>query len=295
MNIPNPSTILDSLQTIPSGTWVTAGGAGLVAFLAGLAFARGVIKQLFGMVSLGLAVLVAMYIFRHRSVVFGSAGAAMSTDKLMIISASAGLLTYFVCRFLIHFLAGLGLLNMLGGLAGWKGLMLSVIPSGFLLWVGSMTLRLTGNVSGVESAAEVARSGTDSGIQGKVSSWLHQLSQQIDRSTLGSIAEKFDPLDLRATANLARLLILWPDGTVWSQLAYQSPKTAQMLNHPRIKALGVDPKVRQAIERQDFAGLMQLPQVEAAASHPELQPFLEGLALEEAMDAIVYKTPARRR
>ncbi|MDZ4286559.1 MAG: CvpA family protein [Prosthecobacter sp.] len=293
VNLPNPSSILDTLQTIPSGTWVTAGGAALVAFLAGLAFARGVIKQLFGMLCLAIAVLVALYVFRHRSVVFGSAGATMSTDKLMIFAASAGLLTYFVCRFLIHILAGMGLLNMLGGLAGWKGLMLSVIPSGFLLWVGSMTLRLTGNVSGVENTAEVARAGPS--LQGKVTSWLHQFSQQVDRSVLGSLAEKFDPLDLRATANLSRLLILWPDGTAWQRLAYQSPKNAQLLGHPKIRALGQDPKVRQAIDRQDFAGLMQLPQVEQAASDPELQPFLEGLALEEAMDAIVYKQPTKRR
>jgi hypothetical protein len=34
---------------------------------------------------------------------------------------------------------------------------------------------------------------------------------------------------------------------------------------------------------------MQLPQVEKAASNPQLEPFLKGLALEEAMDSIVYQ------
>ncbi len=51
------------------------------------------------------------------------------------------------------------------------------------------------------------------------------------------------------------------------------------------------PKVRQAIDRQDFAGLMQLPQVEKAATNPELEEFLKGLALEEAMDTMVYQKP----
>ena len=102
----------------------------------------------------------------------------------------------------------------------------------------------------------------------------------MERSALGSIAEKLDPFDLRATANLSRLLILWPDGTVWRRLAGSDPKVARMLNHPKLVALGRDPKVRQAIDRQDFAGLMQLPQVEEAAQDPELHDFLEGLALE---------------
>jgi hypothetical protein len=171
--------------------------------------------------------------------------------------------------------------------------MLSVIPSGFLLWAGSMALRLTGNVAGVENTAEMKRDGTSEKLQSTVASWLHQFSQQVDRSSLGSLAEKLDPFDMRATANLARLLILWPDGTVWNRLAMQDPKAARSLNNPKLTALGSDPKVRQAIERQDFAGLMQLPQVEKAAADPELNAFLTGLALEEAMDVIVYKAPVR--
>jgi hypothetical protein len=269
---------------------MTAGGAGLVAFLAGLAFAKGVVKQLFGMVSLGLAVLAAYYVFSHRTTVFGNAGSTMSTDKLMMFAAGAGLLTYFLCRMLIHLLAGVGLLNILGGLTGWKGLMVSLVPSGFLLWVATLTLRLTGTVFGMETAAERKQAGNENGF----TAWLHQFSQQVDRSTFGALAEKLDPLDLRATANLSRLLILWPDGTAWRQLAAQNPKNAQLLNHPKIKALGQDLKVRNAIEHQDFAGLMQLPQVEKTAEDRELQPFLRGLALEDAMDAIVYKRPARR-
>lgn len=264
----------------------------MVAFLAGLAFARGVIRQLVGMVSLGLSLTVAFYVYRHRSEVFGAMGTTMTTDRLMMFSAGAGLLTYFICKGVIHLLAGFGILNLLGGLAGWKGLMLSVIPSGFLLWAGSMALRLTGNVAGVESAAEVAKQGSN--IQTQVTSWLHKLSQQVDHSTFGSLAEKLDPYDMRATANLARLLILWPDGTVWQQLAAQNPKTALMLNNPMIVQLGSDAKVRQAIDRQDFAGLMQLPQIEKTASDPEINAFLKGLALEQAMDAIIYKQqPAR--
>lgn len=297
VNLPNLSSIFDSLQGIPAGTWVTAGAAALVAFLAGLAFARGVVKQLFGMVSLGLAVAAAYYVFSHRSIVFGSGGATMSTDKLMIFSGAAGLLVYAVCRYIVHLLAGWGLLNILGGMAGWKGLMVSLVPSGFLLWVSSLVLRLTGTVFGMETASDAT--GQAPGANGKKEepsafvTWLHQFSQKIDRSSLGALAEKFDPLDLRATANLSRLLILWPDGTVWRQLA-ADPKAGRMLNHPKLIALGKDPKVRQAIDRQDFAGLMQLPQVEQAASDHELEPFLKGLALEEAMDRIVYRTPGRR-
>ena len=49
--------------------------------------------------------------------------------------------------------------------------------------------------------------------------------------------------------------------------------------------------VRKAIDNRDFAGLMQMRKVEDAANHPDLQPLLGGLALEQAMDSVVYQRP----
>ena len=60
---------------------------------------------------------------------------------------------------------------------------------------------------------------------------------------------------------------------------------------PLIAKLGYDPEVREAIKNKDFAGLMQLPQVEKVANHPDLQPILGGMQLEQAMDSVVYKQP----
>ncbi len=284
--------MLEILQQVQLSTWVTAGAAGFVAFLAGLAFSRGALKQLVGMVSLGIGVSVAWYVFRHRTEVFGSLGTSMNTDRLLLFSLGAGVLAYTLCKVAVHLLAALGLLKLFGGLAGWKGVMLSAIPSGCILWVASMGLRLVGNLYGLETASAVAREGSK--IQSHMTSVWDQLSRTMDRSFLGSVASRVDPFSMRATSNLARLLILWPDGTIWAKLA-QSPETRDMLYHPRLQKLGLDAAVRQCIERKDFAGLMQLPQVEETARLPELQPLLSGLELEEAMDSIIYGKPTRRR
>jgi len=287
LNPPDFSSLLESLQRAPAGTYVTAGGAALVAFLAGMAMARGVMRQILAMINLGISVTAGMYVFQHRAEVFGTLGAGMSSDRLLLLSVAAGLLTYLICRSLVHLLAGFGLLSLLGGLSGWKGGLVSLIPSGFLLWAGALLLRVMGGLFGMENAAEAQQQGEQ--ISGRLTAWIHQISQQVDHSSLGRVASRLDPYDLRARANLARLLILWPDGRVWQELAERGPQTAQALNHPDIVALGRDAKVRQAIERQDFAGLMHLPQVRAAAALPELEPILRDLALEQSMDAIVYQ------
>jgi hypothetical protein len=178
---------------------------------------------------------------------------------------------------------------MLGGLTGWKGLIVSIIPSGGLLWLGSMVLRVVGSLYGMENAAEIVKKGGS--IESQAKSIFYTLSQKVDNSFIGGLAKKLDPYDIKPTANLARLLILWPEGTMWQRLAEQSPATANALNHPLIAQLGYDPDVRKAIENKDFAGLMQMRKIENVANHPDLQPVLGGMQLEMAMDSVVYKQP----
>ena len=286
--LPDFSGTLQSVKNMVSGQGMATWGLVAVAFLAGLAVARGVISQLVRMVSLGSAVMAAMYVFRHRTDMLGTYAATMSTNTLLMISGGAGLLTYFVTRGIINILAGFGLLSFLASMTGWKAGLLSLLPSGVLVWLSTMVLRLVGSVYGLENAA--IERGAD-GVRSDLGAWVEKISQQIDRTSVGKMIEKLDPYDFRAKANLARLLILWPDGRVWQQIYASSKESADALDHPEIAALGRDEKVQQAIGRKDFAGLMQLPQVAKAAANPALEPFLKGLALEEAMDSIVYKTP----
>ncbi|MEQ1748534.1 MAG: hypothetical protein ABL974_03880 [Prosthecobacter sp.] len=287
LNLPNVSGALEQAKGAMAGQGMGAWGLVAVAFLAGLAVARGVVSQVMGMLSLAAAVLAAMYVFRHRADMFGASASNMSTDTLLMISGGAGLITFFLARAAINMLAGFGLLSFLASMTGWKAGLISLLPSGALVWLSAMVLRLVGSVYGLENAA--VEQGAK-GVKSDLGAWVEQFAQKFDRTSIGKLTEQLDPYDVRATANLARLLILWPDNRVWQQIAARGPDSANALNHPEIAALGRDEKVRQAIDRQDFAGLMQLPQLEKAASNPQLEPFLKGLALEEAMDSIVYKT-----
>lgn len=285
--------ILDGLQTVPASMWVTAGGAGIIAFAAGLAFSRGALQQLLNMVSLILGVGAAWFVFSNRSDVFGSAGVHLQSDRLMICAGIAGLVTYIASRAAVRLLAGMGILRLVGSLAGWKGVIISAIPSSFLLWLATSSLRLVGDVHRLETAALVAKQGAMTPTPTQQASAWDRLSRQMDRSTIGALVAKIDPFDMRSAANLARLLILWPDGSVWKKLA-QDSKTRSVLNHDRIQKLGKDPKVRACIEKKDFPGLIHLPQVVEAAGHPDLKPVLTGLALEDAMDSIIYKKPEKK-
>ncbi len=287
--MPLPSEVLQYAQKVPHSMWATIAIVGFIAFAAGLAFAKGVVKQIIGVASLAVSVWAAWYVFMHRVQIFGATGMTMTTNRLMALSAAAGLLMFFLCKVGTYFLAAFGLLRLLGGLTGWKGLIVSIIPSGGLLWLGSMVLRVVGSLYGMENAAEIVKKGGS--IESQAKSVFYTLSQKIDNSFIGGLAKRLDPYDIKPTANLARLLILWPEGTMWQRLAEQNPKVADALNHPLIAQLGYDPDVRKAIDHKDFAGLMQMPKIEKVANHPDLQPILSGMALEQAMDSVVYQQP----
>ncbi|GEP43354.1 hypothetical protein [Brevifollis gellanilyticus] len=286
LNMPDLGGTVESVKNAISSQGMNAWGLAIVAFFAGLAVARGIVSQMLMMVTLAISVMAGLFVFQHRTDVFGAYASNMTTNTLLGLSGAAAVLTYFLVRGLVNFVAGFGIISLLASFTGWKAGLLSLVPSGVVVWLGAMVMRLLGSVYSLENA-NVELQGK--GVKSEFGQWISEMAQKIDRTSVGSFVEKLDPYDMRARANLARLLILWPDGRVWQQLASRGQDTANALNHPEIAALGQDAKVRQAIERQDFAGLMQLPQVARAAANPQLEPFLKTLVLEEAMDTVVYK------
>jgi hypothetical protein len=279
-------------QSVPTSLWLTGGVCAFVAYLAALAFANGALKQVLGMVCMACGVTAAWYVFSNRTEVFGPAASSMANDRLLMFAGGAGLLAYGIARLLLGLFSMFGLLKVLGSFAGWKGAMLSMIPSAFLLWSASMTLRVVGNAYGVEGASKVANEGQK--IQSYFGDAVNQARSVMDRSVLGSIAARVDPFGMRATANLAKLLMVWPDQRLWMQMV-QNPKIKSIFSHPRILEVGKDAAVRSAIEKKDFAGLIQLPQVGRLAMHQDIEPLLTDASVEETMDKVVYARTAARK
>lgn len=280
------------LQTVPTNLWVTGGVSALVAYLAALAFANGALKQLLGMVCMACGVSAAWFVFSHRAEVFGTASSNMANDRLLMFSAGAGLLAYGVARIILALLSMVGLLKLFGSFAGWKGAVLSTIPSAFLLWSASMALRVVGNAYGVETASTMAQQGQK--LQSYFGDAVNQARSAMDRSVLGSIAAKVDPFGMRATANLAKLLMVWPDQRLWTQMV-QNAKIKKIFSHPKMLEVGQDQAVRTAIEKKDFAGLIQLPQVGKLAMHQDIEPLLTDASVEETMDKVVYARVAVKK
>ncbi len=286
-----PAELPNTLQHLPASAWVTIGGLTFALLLAILAFAYGVVRQLFNMLSLAAGVGVAWYGFRQHLWLPDSSALVQSTDRLLAFSALAGVLAFVLARFALRLLPWLGLVQ-LAGIAGWRGGLLSLIPSSFTLWVGTMSTQWLGNLYGLNNMAALVQEGTR--LHSTLGTWANDARHLLEDSALGSLILKVDPLAMRPTANLTRLLIVWPNPQLFPALAAH-PKTGKIFAHPLINELGHDTAVRQAIERKDYTGLLRLPQVEKAARHPELSPLLRDPGLEDAMDEILYGRAPNRR
>jgi hypothetical protein len=274
----------DVAARLPGSTWMTAGGFTFIAFLAGIAFATGVMRQIVNMVSIGVGVSVAWWVFRHRVDVFGNSASSMGVDRLLIFSAGLGVIGYGVARVLAKVLSGFGLFK-LAGVAGWQGMLLSFVPSAFLIWISTMVVRFLGNLYGMESASRFAQEGSK--FQGHFGEIFNEARRMIDKSMFGNVLNNVDPISIQRTGNLARLLIVWPEKRIWPQLA-ADPETRKVFSHPKVALLGHDKDVRACIEKKDYPGLLQLPQVESTASLPDLENVLTSAGMEAAMDRIIY-------
>ena len=140
--MPHPSEVLQYAQKVPHSMWATIAIVGFIAFAAGLAFAKGVVQQIINVMTLAACAWAAWYVFMHRVQIFGAAGMHLTTNRLIVMSGVAAVLMFGLCKVGKYFLAAFGLMRMLGGLTGWKGLIVSIIPSGGLLWLGLRQLQL---------------------------------------------------------------------------------------------------------------------------------------------------------
>ncbi len=286
-----PAEFMEALQRVPAPAWITGCAVAFVLLLALLAFLHGVVKQLMNMVCLAAGGAAAWYCFHHQQDLFGASAATMSTDRVVLLAGVAGLLVYGVSRFIMRLLPWLGIVQ-LAWITGWRAGLLSLIPSGFTLWASTMATQLVGNRYGMEGMATLAQQGEQ--LQSHFGSWITEAQRLLDQSSVGSLLMRVDPLAVRATANLTRLLIVSPHPQVFPALAAH-PRIGKIFHHPKVTALSRDPAVNQAIESKNFAGLLQLPQVQQAAADAELRELLSDNSLEDAMDEILYGRAPNRR
>lgn len=240
------------------------------AGMAALALVRGVLRLIRGMLKLAIGFAAAAFVFLKAPEWLGGAVPNPSGALLGGMSVAGGALG--------HLGSGLILGRLLGGgegggaaggnLSAGPAVLLSLLPSGVLMWIGGVLLRLTGSLSGM---AQV-----DQGPAAEVRPWLSEARSMLSRGAVGKVFDVLDPVTTPEVVRLCEILVVYRDPARWKSVK-ADPALAQLLHDPKFRRLLDDREVKHAVAHSNYTRLFTLPEVRAAAADPDLARALRSL------------------
>jgi hypothetical protein len=238
--------------------------------MAALAMARGVLRLIRGMLKLAIGFAVGTYVFLKAPEWL--AGAVPNPSGALLGGLG------FIGGALGHLGSGAVLEKLLGGLdtaqgagekmSAGKSVLLSLLPSGMLMWIGGVLLRLTGSLSGMAQM--------DQGPEAVARPWLAQARSALSQGTVGKVFNFLDPVTSPEVVRLCEILVTYRDPARWKSVK-SDPALSTLLNHPKFRRLLDDREVKHAVAHSNYARLFTLPEVRAAAEDPELAQALRAL------------------
>ena len=240
------------------------------AGMAVLAVARGVLRLIRGMLKLAIGFAAGTYVFLKAPEWLG--GAVPNPSGTLLGGLS------FVGGAIGHLASGVVLEKLLGGMDGaqaageklsaGKSVLLSLLPSGVLMWIGGVLLRLTGSLSGMAQM--------DQGPEAVARPWLSQARSVLSQGAVGKLFNALDPVTSPEVVRLCEILVTYRDPARWKSVK-ADPALSALLHHPKFRRLLDDREVKHAVAHSNYARLFTLPEVRAAAADPELAEALRAL------------------
>lgn len=240
------------------------------AGMAVLALVRGVLRLIRGMLKLAIGFAAGTYVFLKAPEWLGSAVPNPSGALLGGLSFAGGALG--------HLGSGAVLEKLLGGMEGapaaggklsaGQSVLLSLLPSGMLMWIGGVLLRLTGSLSGMAQL--------DQGPEAVARPWLDQARAALSQGKVGQVFNFLDPVTSPEVIRLCEILVTYRDPARWKSVK-ADPGLGTVLQHPKFRRLLDDREVKYAVAHSNYARLFTLPEVRAAAEDPGLAQALRAL------------------
>lgn len=287
---PDISTMPSSLSDLFSVEHLlhTSGGGILLVFML-FAFARGIARQLLGMVCLAVGFVAGYLAFKNAPEYLDRWLGIRHPNAAIISSIIVGFAVSRVAKRLLNgmVIPGAGAPDSGGMRVRSAGL--SLIPACFLLWVAGMGIRWTGALAQMKFIDEGIRDEKQSLPQS--SPLFARLQQSISSGWVGNLYNRTDPISSTEASALCSLLLIQRDAESWQRL-HQDPNAAVILSHPAVKRLKDDKDWRQPASFKNYAALITLPDLAAALKDPVLVENLQHIDVEAVARHAMGATPA---
>jgi len=253
-------------QSIQAGgvPQLSLGSAALLVFVicAVLVFLRGMLRILIGSAVIAASIYAGLWAVREAP----SLGIRYTGEPRAWISTAlpivAGLLTFFVLRFLIRFVVKPGGEKPTLG-SRFAGVFLALIPAALLCLAGALLVHHFGSVAELRTYAE--KSAGEG--QSKVAAFTRDLKKSLEKTIPSAWLAFLDPATDHARLTLAKLI---------ARQENASPKAEPVKEEPILRAIVVDEKELRALAREKRYGtLLQHPKIDKALADPRVQKAID--------------------
>ncbi len=262
-----------------------------VAFQIVRGWRLGVVRQLFNMLGLVAAYLVAIFggrlaapVFRPLGypdiVVSTVAGALLGIVVFAVISATGAIVFRKTSQ------QNLGLVR-LGYGAG--GSAIGVVFGILMVWFAVLGIRLLGSIAEAEiQFAQPAAHAKRHPKHGGVVQGLAEMKHSLEQGRAGAVMQKVDPMPAKVYDIIGKIgrVISDPERAMRFM---NYPGAKSLSQHPKIRALQSDPAIAEKVEARDFVGLMKNQHLVNAANDAEIGALVRNFELEKALDYALKK------
>lgn len=262
-----------------------------VAFQIVRGWRLGVVRQLFNMLGLIAAYLVAIFGGRLAAPVLRSLGypdivVATIAGAVLGLIVFAAISTAGAIIFRKTSQQNIGLVR-LGYGAG--GSAIGVVFGFLMVWFAVLGIRLLGSIAEaeVQFASPAAHAGHRPAQSGVVRG-LAEMKHSLEQGRAGAVMQHIDPMPTRTYDIIGKIgrVISNPENA-YRFMDY--PGAKNLSQHPRIRALQSDPSIVEQVESRNFFALMKNEHVVKAANDPEIGAMVRKFELEKALDYALKK------
>lgn len=174
---------------------------------------------------------------------------------------------------------GSGIVRLVYGIGGaFVGLLIGLV----FVWAGISAIRGFGALAEARLPDPAAQTPPPSGSQ-RLATEVAGLKRSLEQGGSGRIVESVDPIPTNVYELITRVALLSNDEEAMLRFL-EYPGVEELLQHPRIAALGAEPKISDAAMRRDYTTLLSSPLLYQALADRDLVEKIQAMDLLQALD-----------
>jgi len=251
----------------------------LVLSLAIVGFLKGLMRTVMALVCLGIAGYAALWGNEHAHDFTASWSAIPSIWAPKIVALITGLVVFFICRYILHFLVDPFNDSKTGKRIGFglPAAALSLCAGLVLIWLGLTGIRYAASLSELRDTQRMVLLDQSETLQ-QTSALILKAQQTLDNSSIGLWQRGTDPFYTSGKLALSKLLVMYHHEPTGIQLL-KNPQVRQLLNHPEFIELVYSADLKQYAKSGKPREIFNSPSLNKALSQTTFKELFSKLDL----------------